>query len=326
MFERFTDEARRVLVLAQEESRVLGHDFIGTEHLLLGILRHGQGPAPEALTTMGVTLEAARAQIAQTVGPRGTAAGGSIPFTPRAKKTLELALREALQLGHDHIRTEHLLLGVIDEGDGVGARTLVALDVDLSRLRDDVTSRVRRAGGALELGAVQAAADVGRAEVEALSGRVDADRVEIAAAERLHAHDALVPRGQELLHERGVVEPQVERAVTSHCLQRLERVEAAHAGAAAADVRLHDDGEAQPLRRRGRLARLVDDARAREREPERVEQRQLARLGDLGQERARAVHHAHALALELVQVLRRVEDAVADTAPPRRRAHAVEEQ
>jgi len=147
MFERFTDEARRVLVLAQEESRVLGHDFIGTEHLLLGILRHGQGPAPEALTTMGVTLEAARAQIAQTVGPRGTAAGGSIPFTPRAKKTLELALREALQLGHDHIRTEHLLLGVIDEGDGVGARTLVALDVDLSRLRDDVTSRVRRPGG-----------------------------------------------------------------------------------------------------------------------------------------------------------------------------------
>ena len=147
MFERFTDEARRVLVLAQEEARILEHGFIGTEHLLLGILHHGHGPAPEALTAMGVTLETARAQVAQMVGPQGTAITGSVPFTPRAKKTLELALRDALQLGHDHIRTEHLLLGVIDEGEGVGARTLVALDVDLSRLREDVTSRVARPGG-----------------------------------------------------------------------------------------------------------------------------------------------------------------------------------
>ena len=147
MFERFTDEARRVLVLAQEESRALAHDFIGTEHLLLGILRHGKGPAPQALATMGVTLEAARAQIAQTVGPRGTTAAGSVPFTPRAKKTLELALREALQLGHNHIRTEHLLLGLIDEGEGVGTRTLVALEVDPSRLREEVTSRLARPTG-----------------------------------------------------------------------------------------------------------------------------------------------------------------------------------
>jgi ATP-dependent Clp protease ATP-binding subunit ClpC len=143
MFERFTDEARRVLVLAQEESRTLAHDFIGTEHLLLGILRHGAGPAPEALSAMGVTLEAARARVAQTVGPRATTESGSIPFTPRAKKTLELALREALQLGHDHIRTEHLLLGLIREGEGVGAQTLVALDVDLSQLRQEVTSRLQ---------------------------------------------------------------------------------------------------------------------------------------------------------------------------------------
>jgi ATP-dependent Clp protease ATP-binding subunit ClpC len=142
MFERFTDEARRVLVLAQEESRTLGHDFIGTEHLLLGILRHGQGPAPEALAALGVTLQAARARIAQTVAPRGSALAGSVPFTPRAKKTLELSLREALQLGHDHIRTEHLLLGLIAEDEGVGARTLVALDVDLSRLREEVRSRI----------------------------------------------------------------------------------------------------------------------------------------------------------------------------------------
>jgi ATP-dependent Clp protease ATP-binding subunit ClpC len=148
MFERFTDEARRVLVLAQDESRALEHDFIGTEHLLLGILRHGDGPAPEALSAMGVTLEAARAQIAQTVGPRGTTGTGSVPFTPRAKKTLELALREALQLGHDHIRTEHLLLGLIAEGDGAGARTLVALDVDLPSLREEVTSRIEPAARA----------------------------------------------------------------------------------------------------------------------------------------------------------------------------------
>jgi ATP-dependent Clp protease ATP-binding subunit ClpC len=147
MFERFTDEARRVLVLAQEEARVLEHGFIGTEHLLLGILHHGQGPAPEALAAMGVTLEAARAQVARMVGPQGTAVTGSVPFTPRAKKALELALRNALQLGHDHIRTEHLLLGVIDEGEGVGAQTLVALEVDPSRLREDVTSPVSRPAG-----------------------------------------------------------------------------------------------------------------------------------------------------------------------------------
>lgn len=144
MFERFTDEARRVLVLAQDEARLLEHGFIGTEHLLLGILHHGKGPAPEALTALGVTLEAARAQVAQIVGPGGTAVAGSVPFTPRAKKTLELALREALQFGHDHIGTEHLLLGILDEGEGVGTETLVALDVDLSRLRDEVTSRVAR--------------------------------------------------------------------------------------------------------------------------------------------------------------------------------------
>ena len=142
MFERFTDEARRVLVLAQEEARALAHDFIGTEHLLLGILRHGKGPAPEALNVVGVTLDGARSRIAQAVQPRGTTAVGSPPFSSRAKKTLELALREALQLGHNHIRTEHLLLGIIREGEGVGAQTLLAFDVDLSRLRHEVTSRI----------------------------------------------------------------------------------------------------------------------------------------------------------------------------------------
>jgi ATP-dependent Clp protease ATP-binding subunit ClpC len=144
MFERFTDEARRVLVLAQEEARGLEHDFIGTEHLLLGILHHGKGPAPDALNASGVTLEAARSRIAEVVGPSGSPPRRPAPFTPRAKKTLELSLREALQLGHDHIGTEHLLLGLIREGEGVGARTMVDLAGDLSRVRQEVISRLER--------------------------------------------------------------------------------------------------------------------------------------------------------------------------------------
>ena len=204
-------------------------------------------------------------------------------------------------------------------GDDLGGRR-VALHAQA------VLRRVRGAGGALQLFAVHALADVGRAEVEALARGVDADRVEILSAERLDAHDALVPGRQELLDERGVVQSEVERVFVHGRLERLDAVEAAHAGAAAADVGLHHDREAEPRGRRGGLPWIVDHARAREREPQRVEQRQLARLRDLGEERARAVHHAHAVALELVQVLGRVEDAMPDAAPPRGRAHAVEEQ
>ncbi|MBO0714177.1 MAG: hypothetical protein J2O39_02385 [Acidimicrobiales bacterium] len=138
MFERFTDRARRVLVLAQEEARLLNHNFIGTEHVLLGLLREGESIAADALRSLGVSLEAARSKVEQTIGPSGLGPGDSPPFTPRAKKVLELSLREALQLDHDYIGPEHLLLGLIREGEGVASQVLVSLGSDLSRARQRV--------------------------------------------------------------------------------------------------------------------------------------------------------------------------------------------
>lgn len=138
MFERFTDRARRVLVLAQEEARLLNHSFIGTEHILLGLIHEGDGVAAKALERGGITLEAVRDRVEEVVGKAGTAPSGSPPFTPRAKKVLELALREALQLGHSYIGTEHLLLGLIREGEGVGAKVIETLGVDLDHLYGDI--------------------------------------------------------------------------------------------------------------------------------------------------------------------------------------------
>ena len=138
MFERFTDRARRVLVLAQEEARLLNHSFIGTEHILLGLIGEGDGLAAQALTTLGITPEAVRRKVEETIGMAGTAPSGSPPFTPRAKKVLELSLREALQLGHSHIGTEHILLGLVREGEGVAATVLVGLGADLGRVRREV--------------------------------------------------------------------------------------------------------------------------------------------------------------------------------------------
>jgi ATP-dependent Clp protease ATP-binding subunit ClpC len=135
MFERFTNRARRVVVLAQEEARILRHNYIGTEHLLLGILAEGDGTAFRALAELGVTLEIARQQVEGIVGTGQNAMSGHIPFTPRAKKVLELSLREALKLGHNYIGTEHILLGIIREGDGVGAQVLTRLGDDLSVVR-----------------------------------------------------------------------------------------------------------------------------------------------------------------------------------------------
>jgi ATP-dependent Clp protease ATP-binding subunit ClpA len=149
MFERFTDRARRVLVLAQEEARLLGHDFIGTEHMLLGLLHDDREVAATALTSLGITLEAVREGVLELVGPVGSATSGSPPFTARAKKVMELSLREALQLGHNYIGTEHLLLGLIREGEGVGAQVLVRLGADLARVRQQV---LRLMPGAGEMG------------------------------------------------------------------------------------------------------------------------------------------------------------------------------
>src|SRR3546814_121248 len=138
MFERFTDRARRVVVLAQEEARMLSHNYIGTEHILLGLIHEGEGVAAKALESLGISLEAVRAQVEEIIGQGQQAPSGHIPFTPRAKKVLELSLREALQLGHNYIGTEHILLGLIREGEGVAAQVLVKLGADLSRVRQQV--------------------------------------------------------------------------------------------------------------------------------------------------------------------------------------------
>ncbi len=138
MFERFTDRARRVVVLAQEEARMLNHNYIGTEHILLGLIHEGEGVAAKALESMEISLEAVRAQVEEIIGQGQQAPSGHIPFTPRAKKVLELSLREALQLGHNYIGTEHILLGLIREGEGVAAQVLVKLGADLNRVRQQV--------------------------------------------------------------------------------------------------------------------------------------------------------------------------------------------
>src|SRR5271170_6219003 len=138
MFERFTDRARRVVVLAQEEARMLNHNYIGTEHILLGLIHEGEGVAAKALESLGISLEAVREKVEETIGPAGSSTTGSPPFTPRAKKVLELSLREALQLGHNYIGTEHMLLGLVREGEGVAAQVLVSLGADLSRVRQQV--------------------------------------------------------------------------------------------------------------------------------------------------------------------------------------------
>jgi ATP-dependent Clp protease ATP-binding subunit ClpA len=153
MFERFTDRARRSLFLSQEEARRLNHNYVGTEHLLLGLVSEGQGVAAKALESLGISLEAVRAQVEEIIGQGQWAPTGHIPFTPRAKKVLELSLREATQLGHNYIGTEHLLLGLIREGEGVAAQVLVKLGGDLSRVRQQVIQLLTGYVGGREAGA-----------------------------------------------------------------------------------------------------------------------------------------------------------------------------
>ena len=138
MLERFSDRARRVVVLAQEEARMLNHNYIGTEHILLGLIHEGDGVAARSLESLGISLDAVRQQVEEIIGRGEQAPSGHIPFTPRAKKVLELSLREALQLGHGYIGTEHILLGLLREGDGVAAQVLVTLGADLNRVLGQV--------------------------------------------------------------------------------------------------------------------------------------------------------------------------------------------
>jgi Clp amino terminal domain, pathogenicity island component len=170
MFERFTDRARRVVVLAQEEARLLNHNHIGTEHILLGLVHEGEGVAYVALTELGISLDAVRAQVEAEIGQGSEAPSGHIPFTPRAKKVLELSLREALQLGHNYIGTEHILLGLIREGEGVAARALVGLGADLDRVRQQVVQVLSGYAGVGQ--AEQVAAGPSRVRQEAVTAMV----------------------------------------------------------------------------------------------------------------------------------------------------------
>jgi ATP-dependent Clp protease ATP-binding subunit ClpC len=138
MFERFTDRARRAMVLAQEEARQLNHNYIGTEHILLGLIHEGEGVAAQALGLMGISLEAVRSKVEEIINQGQQEPEGHLPYTPRAKKVLELSLRESLQLGHNYIGTEHILLGLIREGEGVASKVLVNLGAELTRVRQEV--------------------------------------------------------------------------------------------------------------------------------------------------------------------------------------------
>ncbi|MBU4195098.1 MAG: ATP-dependent Clp protease ATP-binding subunit [Actinobacteria bacterium] len=155
MFQRFSDSARRVVVLAQEEARKLNHNYIGTEHLLLGLIQEGDGVAAKALAAAQIKLEAVRGQVVDVIGRGSSSPSGHIPFTPRAKKVLELSLREALQLGHNYIGTEHILLGLLREGEGVAAKVLVKLGADLERLRSQVLGSLSGGSPSGELGAAE---------------------------------------------------------------------------------------------------------------------------------------------------------------------------
>jgi ATP-dependent Clp protease ATP-binding subunit ClpA len=147
MFERFTDQARRVVVLAQEEARLLGHGYIGTEHILLGLLAEGEGLAFQALASLGISMDAAREQVAEIIGEGTGQPSGHIPFTPRTKKVLELSLREAQRLGDSYIGTEHILLGLAREGEGVGAQVMDRLGAGKDRVLAQVLLTKRAAPG-----------------------------------------------------------------------------------------------------------------------------------------------------------------------------------
>ena len=202
MFERFTDRARRVVVLAQEEARMLNHSYIGTEHILLGLIHEGDGVAAKALESLGISLGTVREQVQEIIGQGQQTPSGHIPFTPRAKKVLELSLREALQLGHNYIGTEHILLGLIREGEGVAAQVLVKLDADLNRVRQTVIQLLSGYQGGSGSGKETAGAGVasGGQTEGAPSGSVVLDQFgrNLTAAARESKLDPVIGREHEM--------------------------------------------------------------------------------------------------------------------------------
>jgi ATP-dependent Clp protease ATP-binding subunit ClpA len=200
MFERFTDRARRVVVLAQEEARLLNHNYIGTEHLLLGLAHEGQGVAAGALESLGIRLEALRSQVEEIIG-RGeseAASSGHIPFTPRAKTVLELSLRESQQLGHNYIGTEHILLGLIREGQGVAAQVLVKLGADFSRVRQVVIQLLSGSAGGPEAAAEPRPVHMPEELREVEEQLAEVRRQKVAAIEAQDFDRARALRDQEL--------------------------------------------------------------------------------------------------------------------------------
>jgi Clp amino terminal domain, pathogenicity island component/UvrB/uvrC motif len=185
MLERFTDRARRAVQLAEEEARMLDHNYIGTEHILLGLIREGEGVAAKALESLGISLDAVRQQVEEIIGRGQQVPFDVIPFTPRSKKVLELSLRESLQLGHNYIGTEHILLGLIREGDGVAAQVLVKLGADPNRVRQQVIQLIAaqpHPGGLPPREGVPATE--ARARLDAIEGRLAAIEGQLAAVEQ----------------------------------------------------------------------------------------------------------------------------------------------
>ncbi len=216
MFERFTDRARRVLVLGQEEARQLGHDFFGTEHILLGLIHEDDGVAARALRDSGVTLDAARARVKEVLAMHTGSSGAAPPFTPRAKKVLELSLREALAHHHSYIGTEHILLGTLREGEGMAVRVLVEMGTDLEGLRQRVEELM--GGGAPEPSGARRPSGVPGSPTQAYEDRRVLEEIE----------DALSAAGHYLVLERylasepgegAVPEPEVIRALAESILE-----------------------------------------------------------------------------------------------------------
>ena len=239
MFERFTDRARRVVILAQEEARLLNHNYIGTEHILLGLIHEHEGVAAKALESLDISLESVRAQVEEIIGPGGKEPEGHIPFTPRAKKVLELSLRESLQLGHNYIGTEHILLGLIHEGEGVAAQVLVKLGADLARVREQVIQllaaheEVSPSAWSHESEPVVGEPLASRSRVNVSSGGPLEATVGYSRAVRVGDHVAVA--GTTTLHPDGVDHPGDCYLQTRAVLQLIE--DALHqAGAALTDV------------------------------------------------------------------------------------------
>ncbi|WP_394289051.1 ATP-dependent Clp protease ATP-binding subunit [Microbacterium sp.] len=198
MFERFTDRARRVVVLAQEEAKMLNHNYIGTEHILLGLIHEGEGVAAKALESLGISLDAVREQVQDIIGQGQQQPTGHIPFTPRAKKVLELSLREALQLGHNYIGTEHILLGLIREGEGVAAQVLVKLGADLNKVRQQVIQLLSGYQGKEPAGVATGAGEQAQASAQGGSAVLDQFGRNLTQAARDNKLDPVIGREKEI--------------------------------------------------------------------------------------------------------------------------------